>query len=90
VNAVAPLFPGLDEFQNLVGQAGIGGVDRIRFRHVAVLRQHERARAAMGALAGGVLQKVELPMEGRRVQFGGGVIQGMFAACKPGDEDRSA
>src|SRR5258706_14975676 len=38
-----PLFTCLDEIKNLVGQAGVGGVDRIHFRHVAVLRQQGTA-----------------------------------------------
>ena len=48
------LFPRLDEIQNLVGEAAIRGVDRIHFRHVTVLRQHQRMRASARLLAGGL------------------------------------
>src|SRR5580698_6187276 len=54
------LFPRLDEIQNLVGQAGVRGIDRIRLRHVAVLRQQDAADAAMLAFAEAVFQKIEL------------------------------
>src|SRR4051794_27229806 len=55
-----PLLPGLDELQHLVRQTRIGGVDRVDFRHMIVLRQHDSARAPLGCLAGGLFQQLEL------------------------------
>jgi hypothetical protein len=51
----------------LAGQARTSCVDRIHFRHVTVLRQHDRARTAAGSLAGCVFQEVEFPVRCRRV-----------------------
>src|SRR5450759_4384641 len=66
----AQLFPGPDEVEYLVAQPRVGGVDRIHLRHVAVLRQHEAADAAMVTFAEAVLQKIELADERWGIKFG--------------------
>src|SRR3981081_1973011 len=63
-----PLFAGLDEIQNFVGQARIRGVDRIHLRDMTVLRQHDRVGAPSRPFASRLLQEVELLYEPRRGQ----------------------
>jgi hypothetical protein len=61
----------LDKFEDLVAQLRVGGVDRIGFRHVAVLGQSDRADAAALALAHGLLEQIELLHHGGRIELGG-------------------
>ena len=46
---VAALFPRLDEIQNGIRQARVGGVDRIDFRHMVVLWQHPMGKNLIAA-----------------------------------------
>src|SRR5262245_50220375 len=54
------LAAGLDEFEHLAGKLRVRRVDRVDFRHVAVLRQDQRADASAFALAERLRDGLEL------------------------------
>src|SRR5579864_7159494 len=62
-------LPSLHEIQNLIRQPRIVRVDRIDFRHMAMLRQDERARAPHRPFAGRFLEVLELPSKHSRIEL---------------------
>src|SRR5579871_6708901 len=80
-------LPRPDEFQDLTRQPVIVRIDRIHFRHVAVLRQHHGAGAPGWPLAGCLPEQIELPHKMGKSSSELTAINGMSVFKRPASDD---